>query len=312
MRKIVNNRVDILLVSCSEIDLLKKSINSIISQSFLNWRLLLVDDDSNDKAVGNYLTKLQKDHKNIFIFKNKIQLGLTQSLINLNPFIESEFVSRIDSGDEWDQHKLKIQVGYLNSHKEVGLIGTQVRFVLENGKIVRKSSFPTSFNIIRENCCNNIGLFSHSTILFRFNYKIFYRSIYYYSQDLDLYLQFISNNITIRNIDNILCSILFTHNSISIGKKPLQLKCISRAIKNYKLRSKNKPEDYNKLSINIYDKFLWKIAKKTYLNYVIFSSTRKLYARLLLLISLLIYPPLITLYLPRISFTIKKFLGIKV
>ena len=311
MRNLVNNQVDILLVSCSEINLLEKTIDSILCQSFLNWRLLLVDDASIDKGIDEYLTKLQKNYMNIFIFRNKIKLGLTQSLINLNPFIESEFVSRIDSGDEWDPHKLKIQVDYLNSFKDVGLIGTQVRFVLENGNIVRESSFPTSFNIIRDNCCNNIGLFSHSTILFRFNYKIFYRNIYYYSQDLDLYLQFISNNIIIRNIDNILCSILFTENSISVNKKPLQLKCISRAIKNYKLRIKNKPEDKSKLSINIYDKFIWLIAKKTYLDYVIFSSSRKIYARLLLLISLLIYPPLITLYLPRIKFKLKKLLGIK-
>ena len=311
MRHIVNNRVDILLVSCSEIHFLEKSINSILHQSFLNWRLLLVDDASLDKGVESYLTKLENNHKNIFIFRNKIQLGLTQSLINLHPFIESEYVSRIDSGDEWDVDKLKIQVAHLNAYKDVGLIGTQVRFVLENGNKVRESSFPTSYKVIRESCCNNIGLFSHSTILFRFNSKIFYRNIYYYSQDLDLYLQFISNNITIRNIDNILCSILFTSNSISVRKKPLQLKCISRAIKNYKLRRKNKPEDNKKITINIYDKYLWKIAKKTYLNYVIFSSTRKLYARLLLIISLLIYPPLITLYLPRIRLRLKKFLGIK-
>ena len=93
---IVNNRVDILFVSCSEKYLLKKSIKSIFNQSFKNWRLLLVDDASLDKGVESYLIKLENNHKNIFIFRNKIQLGLTQSLINLHPFIESEYVSRID------------------------------------------------------------------------------------------------------------------------------------------------------------------------------------------------------------------------
>ena len=59
MRHIVNNRVDILLVSCSEIHFLEKSINSILHQSFLNWRLLLVDDASLDKGVESYLIKLE-------------------------------------------------------------------------------------------------------------------------------------------------------------------------------------------------------------------------------------------------------------
>ena len=303
---IVNNQVDILLVSSSEKNLLTKSIKSILNQSFKNWRLLLVDDASIDKEVYSYSSKLEENYKNIRVFRNKKQLGLTQSLINLYPFIESEFIARLDSGDEWDFNKLQLQVDYLNSNKEVGLIGTQVRFLIESGKKVRESSFPITFKNIRKNCCNNIGLFSHSSILFRFNSGIFYRNIYYYSQDLDLYLQFISQNIVIRNIDETLCSILFASNSISIRKNPLQLKCISRAIKNYKLRKKNKLEDNKKLEINIYDKLLWSIAEKTYLYYVIFSSTKKLYARLLLLISLLIYPPLITLYLPRIKFRIKK------
>ena len=128
------------------------------------------------------------------MFKKKLSV---EKFFFFLSFIESEYVSRIDSGDEWDVDKLKIQVGHLNAYKDVGLIGTQVRFVLENGNKVRESSFPTSYKVIRESCCNNIGLFSHSSIVFRFNSKIFYRSIYYYSQDLDLYLQFISNNIKI-------------------------------------------------------------------------------------------------------------------
>ena len=308
---IVNNRVDILFVSCSEKYLLKKSIKSIFNQSFKNWRLLLVDDASFDKEVYKYLRSLEKNYKNIRVFRNKKPLGLTESLINLYPFIESEFIARLDSGDEWDFDKLKLQVDYLNSTKEVGLVGTQVRFSIESGKIVRYSSYPTSFNTIREKCCNNIGLFSHSSILFRFNSDIFYKNLYYYSQDLDLYLQFISNNIVITNMEETLCTVLFTSNSISIKKKPLQLKCISRAIKNYKLRIKNELEDNKKLSTNLYDKLMWKIAEKTYINYVILSSTKKLYARFLLLISLFIYPPLISLYLPRIKYKIKNYLNIK-
>ena len=54
MRHIVNNRVDILLVSCSEIHFLEKSINSILHQSFLNWRLLLVDDASFNSSAEDF------------------------------------------------------------------------------------------------------------------------------------------------------------------------------------------------------------------------------------------------------------------
>ncbi len=304
MNQIKKGRVDILLVTCSSKLFLERSINSIKSQSFKNWRILLVDDYTDDMEVSIYLKNIILDTKNIKVFKNNYRMGLTKSLRNLYSNIDSEFIARIDSGDIWDKDKLHKQVNFLIKNPNIGLIGSQVRFILENNQIIRESSFPVSSKEIKNNCCMNIGLFCHSSIIFRHSNGIFYRDLYYYSQDLDLYLQHISRKIEIKNLRDTLCSILFTSDSISVKKKPLQLKCISRAIKNYKLRKNNSSENLSPIKINILEELLWRLARFFYLRYIIFSKKRKFLARFYLIITILIYPPLISLYKPRI---IKKF-----
>ena len=300
MAKIIKGRVDILLVTCSSKILLERSINSIKSQLFKNWRLLIVNDNINDIEVSRYLEDLNSANENIEVFTNNFSIGLTKSLKNLYPYIESEYIARIDSGDTWDKEKLYTQVNYLNENLNIGLIGSQVRFILVNNKIIRQSSFPLSYEEIKANCCMKIGLFCHSSILFRYSNNIFYRKLYYYSQDLDLYLQYISKNIEIINYHKPLCSILFSSNSISVRKKPLQLKCISRAIKNYNLRKNSLSEDNSPIKVNLIEKFSWKFARFFYLKYIVFSANRKLLARFYLLITIIIYPPLLSLYKPRL------------
>ena len=83
MAKIIKGRVYILLVTCSSKILLERSINSIKSQLFKNWRLLIVNDNINDIEVSRYLEDLNSANENIEVFTNNFSIGLTKSLKNL-------------------------------------------------------------------------------------------------------------------------------------------------------------------------------------------------------------------------------------
>lgn len=306
MNKELKSKVDILLVSCGNKSEILKSIESIFRQVFKDWRLLIVDDFTCATNVTDYLNYLNKKYKNIIIIKNSSRIGLTQSLINLYPLINSEYIARIDSGDTWDPEKLELQIKYLENNSDIGLIGSQVRYLSTKEDIVGQSSFPSEYNDIKRECCNKIGLFAHSSIVFRKENNIFYRSLYFYSQDLDLYLQFISSKIKIVNYKKVLCSIVYSPNSISVDKKPLQLKCISRAIQNYKLRANGNIENNKPIAISFLDSFLWYFARNTYLKYINSSKKNVILSRLFLVLTLLIYPPLFDLYYPRLKYTILK------
>ena len=61
--------VDIILPVYNSENFILKTIDSILSQKFENWRLMIVDDDSSDNTYNiiknNYLSLIKKK-KNIF------------------------------------------------------------------------------------------------------------------------------------------------------------------------------------------------------------------------------------------------------
>ena len=64
--------IDIILPNYNSEDFLEKTIKSIIQQSFVNWKLIIVDDSSNSKTKK--ILKKYLNHKKIKIFflkKNK-------------------------------------------------------------------------------------------------------------------------------------------------------------------------------------------------------------------------------------------------
>ena len=75
------NLVDVILPVFNSEKFIIKTVNSIINQSYNNWRLIIIDDASTDKTLI-LLNKFYKnliDKKKIIIFKNLINKGQAYS-----------------------------------------------------------------------------------------------------------------------------------------------------------------------------------------------------------------------------------------
>ena len=195
---------------------LKKSIISILNQSFKNFELLIVDDCSNDES-RKIIRKLKKIDKRIKFFENKKRKGLTKNLIKLIKFSKGEFIARQDSDDFSNRSRFKKQVSFLKKNNDYSLVGSL-------GCIgSKKIKLPTSNKDIRKrleisNC------FLHSSIMMRKNDYLKvggYNSDFIYSQDYDLWLR-ISKIGKIKNFPDYLIKVNRDQNSISIKKSRLQ------------------------------------------------------------------------------------------
>ena len=103
--------IDIIMPNYNKGQFIVEAINSVIKQTYKNWRLFIIDDNSTDESKKK-LRKYEKKKK-IKIFylrKNKgpaycRNFGLKKS--------KSNFVAFLDSDDYWYKNKLKLQLRFM-------------------------------------------------------------------------------------------------------------------------------------------------------------------------------------------------------
>ena len=128
-------KVSILLNCYNEERFIKRSIKSVVNQTFKNWELVVWDDASTDNTVK--IIKQFKD-KRIKLFRNKKNLGLGKSRIRAQKLLKGEYVAILDADDFFEKKKIQEQVQILNNHKNVGLTSTWTKIQDLNGNQVKK------------------------------------------------------------------------------------------------------------------------------------------------------------------------------
>ncbi|ASI36434.1 glycosyl transferase family 2 [Exiguobacterium sp. N4-1P] len=106
MAKNNESLVSIIMPTYNSSDYIKAAINSVFSQTYENWELIIVDDHSTDgseeliaKLIMNYKnkTKYIKNNKNLGVSKSR-NIGIEES--------KGEWIAFLDSDDAWKESKL--------------------------------------------------------------------------------------------------------------------------------------------------------------------------------------------------------------
>jgi teichuronic acid biosynthesis glycosyltransferase TuaG len=85
------------------------AIQSVLSQKYTNWELLLVDDASTDNTLGLAEFFVNSDSR-IKLFSNKINQGVAKSRNLALEARHGKFVTFLDSDDLWLDSKLLTQI----------------------------------------------------------------------------------------------------------------------------------------------------------------------------------------------------------
>lgn len=116
---------------------LHEAVASILGQTFTNFEFVIVDDGSGPVAkevLSSY------DDRRIRLVTNPVNLGLTRSLNIGLAACQGEYVARMDADDVSHPERLEKQVAFLDEHRDVAVLGTQVHFIGENGTRIRSSA----------------------------------------------------------------------------------------------------------------------------------------------------------------------------
>lgn len=195
----MNPRLSVLMAVFNEEEFLPRCIDSILNQTFQDFELVVIDDNSTDGSGDIILTYTDRRIK---YFKNNQNLGLAKCLnIGLKK-CSGQFLARIDADDYALPHRFERQVEFLTRYPEVCLVGSS--YLVENDKneldIRRqvtgycrlKSKLFFGNNICHPSIMVNLSMIKKGD----FRYEETFR----YGQDYDLWVRLLLKGYVLDNI----------------------------------------------------------------------------------------------------------------
>ncbi|MBA2620799.1 MAG: glycosyltransferase [Acidobacteria bacterium] len=112
---------------------LPETLASIEAQTYRNWQVLAWDNGSTDGTAAQLHEWIPSRLPGKVIDNNP--LSLANSLVKLVEMAETEFCARIDADDVNYPERLERQVAFLTENPKVGIVGTDIEFIDENGSV---------------------------------------------------------------------------------------------------------------------------------------------------------------------------------
>ena len=106
-----NVKVEIILPNYNSELYLEETIKSIINQTYKNWKLTIIDGNSNDETKKILKNYMKHPNINIIQLKRNKRAGFCRNLAIRNS--KSDYVAFIDSDDIWDKEKLSKQIKFM-------------------------------------------------------------------------------------------------------------------------------------------------------------------------------------------------------
>lgn len=115
---------------------ISETINSVITQTYKNWELFLIDDGSTDNTL-EIVNQFISQHPNIKLLRNDLNSG---AAISRNKGIEAsqgDYIAFLDADDLWKPEKLEIQIEFMLA-KDCDVCFSSYEQIDETGKPLNK------------------------------------------------------------------------------------------------------------------------------------------------------------------------------
>ena len=135
--------VDIIIPNFNKGNFLDECINSVLKQSYENWKLYIVDDCSSDNSAEILNKYADKNKINIDILKKNKGPSFCRNLgIRIS---KAEYIAFLDSDDYWLKDKLKNQIAFMLKSDFQFTYTDYTSFFMKNN-LFKKTKLKESFN----------------------------------------------------------------------------------------------------------------------------------------------------------------------
>lgn len=195
-------RITVIMSTYNVEEFIDECISSIVNQTYKNFVVKIIDDNSQDQTAEIIKKWSFLDNRIQLVTVNKDNKGLTKNLNRLINESETEYIARMDADDVMMPTRLERQLNFLDSNKDISVVGTWAYDINEFGDVLKKRTFPASNNEIKKKILKTNPVL-HPSVLIRTKDLIElkgYDEQYRYVQDYDLWFRFLGYSKKIVNL----------------------------------------------------------------------------------------------------------------
>ena len=198
----MNPKVSIILPNYNNEKYLKEAIESVLSQTYTNFELIIVDDASTDESL-KIIKKFNDERIKVITSEINRHVAYASNLGIQNA--TGEYIAKIDSDDIWEKTKLEKQIEFMDKHKEYGVCFSKVNIIdekSENANVKYQAIFDLfdqaknqsqkewlNFFLTKGNClCNSSSVIRRSTFE---NIDGFFHLAYVGAEDYELWVRMV-------------------------------------------------------------------------------------------------------------------------
>ena len=239
--------LSVVMSTYNRLQMLPEAVESVLTQSFGDFEFIIIDDNSTD-GTFDYLHSLCDDR--IKLFKNVENRGCTFNYHIAQNIAKGKYIAHIDDDDISLPARFEKQISFLESNKEISLLGT---FIETFGENQRPSwvfyTEPEKIDL----CMNFYNPICHSSITYRKDFVdknfINYNLACKCAQDYDFYKQILFAGGKLANINEVLVRYRMHSNRLTDirASQQIQIDVAENVKKELQLRFLSK-EEHKKIS----------------------------------------------------------------
>ncbi|GHU03355.1 glycosyl transferase [Spirochaetia bacterium] len=154
-----DNLVSIITPNYNCEQFISQAIDSVLSQTYQNWEMIIVDDCSIDNSIEVISCYLKKDSR-IQLLKTRVCSGSPAEPRNIGiQKARGRYIAFLDSDDIWLPDKLKCQVNIF-VNKDTAVVYANFEKITETGirkdRVIIAPKYVTYKKLLKSNCIQNV------------------------------------------------------------------------------------------------------------------------------------------------------------
>jgi glycosyltransferase involved in cell wall biosynthesis len=174
-------RVDVIIPAYNAAKYVAAAIESVLAQTFSDWRVLVIDDGSTDETaevVAPYVARLEGKIKYIKRINGGVSAARNTGILNSS----AEFLAMLDADDIWLPCRLAESLKVIEARPEIGLTYGFISRIDQDGRLIdtwdrrqkhgegrvapyiymKQIDLPTLTVTVRRKCIDEVGMFDES------------------------------------------------------------------------------------------------------------------------------------------------------